>query len=232
MSLRDMTVDIGFNADASPLNKMNKAMNDFAGTTNKAAREMSKMSKFVDIAYAGMIDESKAFVNQFSRQSDVIRKLARDSGMSAIHLAEAWSDMSTDMRKSLIQNHNQMRQFRKDLLESEFEMRKLGMQMGHYTGTTDDFMSEIQKLGKAHKKISDQMINSNLSMRQGMIQSIATMSAMSGQSDKITKIYDRMGSSILKINNPLLAVTSHMEKMVRAGNAAQLALKMLGRTLK
>ena len=228
MSLRDMTVDIGFNADASPLNKMNKAMNDFAGTTNKAAREMSKMSKFVDIAYAGMIDESKAFVNQFSRQSDVIRKLARDSGMSAIHLAEAWSDMSTDMRKSLIQNHNQMRQFRKDLLESEFEMRKLGMQMGHYTGTTDDFMSEIQKLGKAHKKISDQMINSNLSMRQGMIQSIATMSAMSGQSDKITKIYDRMGSSILKINNPLLAVTSHMEKMVRAGNAAQLALKMLG----
>jgi len=228
MSLRDMTVDIGFHADASPLNKMNKAMNDFAGTTNKAAREMQRMSKVVDIAYAGMIDESKAFVNQFSRQSDVIRKLARDSGMSATHLAEAWSDMSLDMRKSLIQNHNEMRKFRMDLLNSEFEMRKLGMQMGRYTGTTDEFMAEIRKLGKEHKKITDQMINSNLSMRQGMIESIATMTAMSSQSEKITKIYGRMNNALLDVNKPFLKITSGLARIAREGNAAQLALKMLG----
>jgi SLT domain-containing protein/phage-related protein len=228
MSLRDMTVDIGFNADASPLNQLNKAMNDFAGTTNKAARELQKMSKVVDIAYTGMIDESKAFVNQFSRQSDVIRRLARDSGMSAVHLSELWSDMSIDMRKSLIQNHNDMRKFRKDLLDSEFNMRKLGMQMGHYTGSTDQFMAEIRKLGKEHKKITDQMINSNLSMRQGIIESIATMSAMSSQSEKITKIYGRMNNALLDVNKPFLTITSGLARMAREGNAAQLALKMLG----
>ncbi|MED1489185.1 transglycosylase SLT domain-containing protein [Bacillus smithii] len=227
-ALRDMTVNIGFTVDPSPLMELNREMNKATEFARGLGSEITKMQKPFNSFYNSAISESKAFVNEFSRQSDVIRRLSRDMGISATHLAEAWSDMSTDMRKSLIQNHNQMRQFRKDLLESEFEMRKLGMQMGHYTGTTDEFMAEIRKLGKEHKKITDQMINSNLSLRQGMIQSIATMSAMSGQSDKITKIYDRMGSSILKINNPLLAVTNHMEKMVRAGNAAQLALKMLG----
>jgi SLT domain-containing protein/phage-related protein len=228
MSLRDMTVDIGFHADASPLNKMNKAMNDFAGTTNRAAREMQRMSKVVDITYAGMIDESKALVNELSRQSDVIRRLARDAGMSATHLAEAWSDMSLDMRKSLIQNHNEMRKFRMDLLNSEFEMRKLGMQMGHYTGTTENFMAEIRKLGKQHKKITDQMINNNLSLRQGMIESIATMTAMSSQSEKITKIYGRMNNALLNVNKPFLKITSGLARMAREGNAAQLALEMLG----
>ncbi|WP_025727707.1 transglycosylase SLT domain-containing protein [Heyndrickxia ginsengihumi] len=227
-NLRDMIVSINFDTDTSPVNDMTKAMREFSSSTDSTAREIVKSAKVVDMAYKGMIDESKAFVNQFSRQSDVIRKLARDSGMSATHLSEAWADMSTDMRKSLIQNHNQMRKFRKDLLDSEFDMRKLGMQMGHYSGNTNDFMKEVQKLGKEHKKITDQMINSNISMRQGIIEGIATMSAMSTQSEKIAKGYARMNNALLSVNKPFLNISSSLAKIARDSNAAQIALKMLG----
>ncbi|WP_270583824.1 transglycosylase SLT domain-containing protein [Bacillus smithii] len=227
-ALRDMTVNIGFTVDPSPLMELNREMNKATEFARGLGSEITKMQKPFNSFYNSAISESKAFVNEFSRQSDVIRRLSRDMGISATHLAEDWRDMSVDMRKSLIKNHNEMRVLRRDLLGTEMDMRKLGMQMGHYTGTTDDFMREIQRLGKVHKKISDQMINSNLSLRQGMIQSIATMSAMSSQSDKITKIYGRMNNALLNVNKPFLNISSNLARMAREGNAAQLALEMLG----
>jgi len=143
-ALRDMTVNIGFTVDPSPLMELNREMNKATEFARGLGSEITKMQKPFNSFYDSTISESKAFVNEFSRQSDVIRRLARDSGMSATHLAEAWSDMSLDMRKSLIQNHNEMRKFRMDLLNSEFEMRKLGMQMGNYTGNAHQFMSETR----------------------------------------------------------------------------------------
>lgn len=226
--LRNMTVDIGLYTDTSPLVEVNREINKFKRQTMGVGTEVNKMASTFKSATQEMIKESQAFNKQVTRQSDLIRKLARTSGMSAAHLAADWSSMSDEMRKSLIKNHNELMKHRKDLLLVKNDMRKLGAQMGHYTGTTDDFMAEIQRLGKQHKKISDQMINNNLSTRQSLIQTIATMSAMSGQLEKIVASYDRMGSSLLKVNKPLLAVTSGLERMARNGNAAALALRLLG----
>ncbi|WP_026678217.1 transglycosylase SLT domain-containing protein [Fictibacillus gelatini] len=226
--LRNLTVDIGLYTDTSPLMNVNREINQFKRQAMGVGSEVNKMASTFKSATQGMIKESQAFNKQVSRQSDLIRKLARTSGMSAAHLAADWSSMSDEMRKSLIKNHNELMKHRKDLLLVKNDMRKLGSQMGHYTSTTDDFMAEIQRLGKQHKKISDQMINNNLSTRQSLIQTVATMSAMSGQSDKIASSYDRIGSSLLKVNKPLLAVTSGLERMARNGNAAALALRLLG----
>ncbi|MGG1483551.1 transglycosylase SLT domain-containing protein [Peribacillus castrilensis] len=228
MSLRDLTVDIDLSADSSPIQDLNKHMNNFTKNVQGTSSDVNKMGKTFTSSYQSMIQESQAFNKNVNRQSNLISQLARTSGMSATHLAQDWSSMTDEMRKSMITNHNSMQKHRKDLMGVTYDMRKLGMQMGHYTGTTDDFMGEIHKLGKTHKKISDQMINSNLSMRQGLIQSVATMSAMSGQSEKISAGYDRMNKSIFKVNKPLLAVTSNLERMAREGSAAQVALQMLG----
>ncbi|MDE3837938.1 hypothetical protein C0966_00755 [Bacillus methanolicus] len=229
--LRELTVDIGFNADSSPLSEITREMSRFTQQTKGASSEVVKMSAATQAMKAvnkGLIDETKALNSQLSRQSDLIRQLARTSGMSATQLAADWADMSKEMKQSMIRNHNDMRKYRKELMSVRHDMRKLGMQMGHYTGSTNDFMKEINKLGKAHKKITDQMINSNLSMRQSLIQTVATMSAMSGQSEKISANYDRMGNAVYLVNKPLLAITSNLERMARQGNAASLALQMLG----
>lgn len=226
--LRDTKVAIGIDSSLSPLLELNKEMMKFTKNTGFADGAVGEMSKTFSSSTKGMIKESQAFNKEVNRQSDLIRQLAKTAGTSATNLAANWSDMSTEMKQSMIRNHNELRKHRKDLMGVEHDMWKLSSQMGHYTGSTNDFMDEINKLGKDHKKINDQMINSNTSMRTGMIQTVATMSAMSGQSEKISANYDRMGNAMYLVNKPLLSVTNNLERMARQGNTAALALKLLG----
>ncbi|WP_406944483.1 peptidoglycan DD-metalloendopeptidase family protein [Halobacillus sp. SY10] len=226
MTLKDLT--LGFQADNGPLQELNRSLNQFNSLTSGADKEIRQMSKSFERSQRGMVKETVAFNRELSRQSDATRKLAKTMGTSATQLSDDWSDMSTEMKKSLVQNHNQLRVFRKEVFKSEMDMRKLGMQMGNYAGTTDDFMGEVTKLGKQHKKVTDQMINNNMSMRQGFIQQVATMKAMTGQSDKIIKSIDRIDKAVYKVNKPLLRIGSNLERAAREGNAANLALKMLG----
>lgn len=212
-------------------NRSRKEMNGMADSANEATeatREMNQEMRKSRRTTQSMISESYAFNDTLGRQSDVIRALARTSGTTASQLAQDWHSMSEEMRKSLISNHNEMLKYRKQVMQTEHEMYKLGQQMGNYSGSTKDFMDEIHRLGKEHKKATDQMINNNMSMRQSIIQQVATMSAMSSQSEKIAKNYDRMGNALLTVNNPLLRVTSGLSRLARESSAASLALQMLG----
>ncbi|WP_281998680.1 peptidoglycan DD-metalloendopeptidase family protein [Priestia flexa] len=202
--------------------------NQYRNTTQSMAAEGRRMSTEHQKAMRRMIDESKAFTDYISRQSDVARKLSSTMGTSATHLAEEWSYMSVEMRQALISNHNNLMKHKRDLMDVEMNMFKLGNQMGNYTGTTGEFMDEIYKLGKEHKKVTDAMINANIAGRQSIIQQVAVMSAMSGQSEKISKNYDKFGNSLTRANKPLLNITSGLERMARQGSAAQIALEMLG----
>jgi len=222
--LRNMTVSIGFDIPRSPLSGLNREMNQFTRHTTTASSAMGSFSS----ANRGMIRESRALNRAVNRQTEFIRRLSGTSGMTATQLADDWAHMSTEMRRSFIQNHNQLIVHQRDLLGVEENMRRLGNQMGHYTGTTSDFMNEVQRLGREHRRISDQMINNDMSLRQGFIPTVATMSTMSTQSDKIRANYERMGRAIYNVNRPFLAVTNNLERMARSGNAAQLALEMLG----
>lgn len=227
-NLRDMAIGIAIDADSNPFADIRREMATMQRETRGLGKEVTGLgSTFVD-SHRGMIDESQAFVKQAGRQSDLIRQLARTSGASATQLAQNWSDMSKEMKQSLIRNHNDMRKYRQQLMGVEGDMWKLGNQMGHYTESTNDFMTEVQRMGKEHKKISEAMINSNVAMRQSLIQQVATITNLSGQSEKIGDVYDQMGSSFLKVNKPLLAVTGGLERLARNGNASVLALKQLG----
>ncbi|MED3932968.1 peptidoglycan DD-metalloendopeptidase family protein [Priestia megaterium] len=209
-------------------NESQKMANEHRKNTEAMSNESQKMAQEHRKSMHSMIDESHALTDYISRQSDVARKLSSTMGMSATHLADQWSSMSQEMRKSLIDNHNNMMKYKRDLMDVEQNMFKLGNQMGDYKGTTGEFMDEIYKLGKEHKKVSDAMINANVAGRKSIIQQVAVMSAMSGQSEKIAKNYDKFGNSLTRANKPLLAVTSGLERMARQGSAAQIALEMLG----
>ncbi|AXI29449.1 hypothetical protein CIB87_10655 [Priestia megaterium] len=202
--------------------------NQYRNTTQSMTNEGQRMSREHQKAMRRMIDESKAFTDYISRQSDVAHKLSSTMGTSATNLAEEWSYMSVEMRQALISNHNNLMKHKRDLMDVEMNMFKLGNQMGNYTGTTGEFMDEIYKLGKEHKKVTDAMINANIAGRQSIIQQVAVMSAMSGQSEKISKNYDKFGNSLTRANKPLLNITSGLERMARQGSAAQIALEMLG----
>jgi murein DD-endopeptidase MepM/ murein hydrolase activator NlpD len=205
-----------------------KMANEHRRNTEAMGNDSQRMSREHQRAMRDMIDESQALTDYISRQSDVARKLSSTMGMSATHLADQWSSMSQEMRKSLIDNHNNMMKYKRDLMDVEQNMFKLSNQMGDYKGTTGEFMDEIYKLGKEHKKVSDAMINANVAGRQSIIQQVAVMSAMSGQSEKIAKNYDKFGNSLTRANKPLLNITSGLERMARQGSAAQIALEMLG----
>ncbi|MFP7735512.1 hypothetical protein ACLHDF_19235 [Priestia aryabhattai] len=212
-------------------NQASKHTQRMGENTSKANQQMQQMNSQMNTnrrSIQRMIDESQALNNQLGRQSDVIRTLASTSGSSATRLAQDWQGMSEEMRKSLIRNHNELLKYRQQIMNTEHDMYKLGPQMGKYTGTNKEFMDEIHKLGKEHKKATDQMINNNVAMRQSIIQQVATMSAMSGQSEKTAKNYDRMGNSLLRVNNPLLSVTSNLSRLARESSSASLALQMLG----
>lgn len=227
-NLRDLVVGISFEQEQSPFGELTREMNQFRRSANTTGSAMGSMGNEFISSHRRMIRESEAFNNQVNRQSDVIRRLARDMGTTATQLAYDWHDMSVEMRKSLISNHNDMLKYRQQIMKTEQDMYKLGTQMGKYTGTTNDFMSEVRRLGKEHKKATDQMINGNVEMRKSIVQTMATLSAMSGQSEKISGNYDRMGNTLMRVNNPLLRITSGMEKLARESEATFLAFKMLG----
>ncbi|MGG3450181.1 hypothetical protein [Domibacillus aminovorans] len=227
-SVRDLLVDIGIHADTSPIAETQRHLRELQRQIGGYERTQTSANNNIIRSNQRLIDETQVVNRQLGAQSDVIRQLAQTAGGSARHMADSWNSMSGDMRRSLVQNHNNLDKYRRVLADVEGDVFKLSTQMGHYSGTTNDFMQDIRKLGKEHKKASDQMINSNLAMRQGFIQQIATMSAMSGQSDKIIKNYDRMGNVMLSVNKPFLSITSGMERMAREANAANLALQMLG----
>ncbi|MBH0176260.1 hypothetical protein IHV09_22135 [Fictibacillus sp. 23RED33] len=166
-------------------------------------------------------------LNEFGRQtlstaslaSASFRGMSEESARMNQEMRSAFTDMKTGM-----QNHVQ------DQIKVQYGYYKMAKGAKDYTGSTGEFIGEIEKLGKTQKAINDQMMKSNDMLKMSYFQTVGSMLARSGQSEKIAANYDRMGNAIYSINKPLLAVTSSLENMARQGNASVLALKMLGPT--
>lgn len=118
--------------------------------------------------------------------------------------------------------------FRVEMFKTEKKMYELADSMGKYSGTTKEFMGNVNQLGAEFKKAKDNMINADKTIAMSMIKTAGYMMNMTTQAERITKNYERMNNPLLKINNTGLAVASTLNKMANAGNASVLALKMLG----
>lgn len=165
-----------------------------------------------------------------TRQSDRgIRNLQRSlDGLNTNRYNERLRLMSAEMKAAFRESRAALIPFKRQLLETEFNFFKLSRSMGTYTGTNKQFMAAVHQLGLEHKKATEEMMKNNNLMKASFIQSVGIMLARSGQSEKIAANFSRMGNPLYTVNNGLLRVTSNLERMARQGNAAVLALKMLG----
>ncbi|MFE5338571.1 hypothetical protein ACFQ8E_22005, partial [Isoptericola sp. NPDC056573] len=138
--------------------------------------------------------------------------------------------MSAEMKAAYRASAQALIPFKRELIETEFKFFKLAQSMKNYTGTNEQFIGEVRRLGQEHKKATENIMKNNEIMKAGFIQGVGQMLAMSGQSEKISDNFKRMGNPLYTVNNGLLRVTGSLERMAREGNASVLALKMLGPT--
>lgn len=187
---------------------------------------------FVDIgADASQFErETKNMQSQMRGLQGDMRTMAADMGTSATQMGKDWRQMSTEMKDAFKGAQEKLKPFKQAQQEVQYEFFKMSQGMKDYKGTTNEFMSELEGLGKRHKTATENMMKNNDMLKMGFIQNVATMLARSGQSEKISANFDRMNNPLYRVNNGLLAVTGNLEKLAKAGTPAVMALKMLGPT--
>jgi hypothetical protein len=145
-------------------------------------------------------------------------------------LRQLQREISTMAKEMQLANQKGMMPFQKSLLESQKKMYQLASTMHNFSGTNADFMNQVKQLGAEYKKANDAMINANNMAKVSMIQTAGQMMNMTTQAKRISDNYDRMGNALYKVNKAGLAVADRMNQIANNGNAAVLALRMLGPT--
>ncbi|MCY7785266.1 transglycosylase SLT domain-containing protein [Bacillus inaquosorum] len=162
-------------------------------------------------------------IRQYSREMDFLRGSTRGLEADTIQ-------MLNEMRRAWYEERYGMNGFRNELIRAQYGFFQLGNQMDSWSGTNQQFMDEVYRLGRAHKQVTDNMMKNNKMMRMSMLQTVGTLMARATQSEKIAANYDRMGNPLYQVNKAGLAVSNTLENMAKQGTAAHLALKMLGPT--
>ncbi|MCY8950033.1 transglycosylase SLT domain-containing protein [Bacillus atrophaeus] len=162
-------------------------------------------------------------VRQYGREMEFLRG-------STHGLEEDTIRMMNEMRQAWNNERYNMSGFRNEMIRAQYGFFQLGNQMDSWSGTNQQFMDEVYRLGRAHKQVTDNMMKNNKMMRMSMLQTVGTLMARSTQSEKIAANYDRMGNPLYQVNKAGLAVSNTLENMAKQGTAAHLALKMLGPT--
>lgn len=123
-----------------------------------------------------------------------------------------------------------MMPLQRNLAATQKKMYELALSAKSFTGTNADFMAQVKQLGAEYKKANDAMVNANNIALVSMIQTAGQMMNMTTQAKRISDNYDRMGNALYKVNKAGLAVADRMNQIANNGNAAVLALRMLGPT--
>lgn len=169
--------------------------------------------------------QTKTYMESFGNETFKAMDSAVDS---TDDMSKAIRAMRDEMKDAMREQKKAMQPFRKQQLDIQKGYWDLNKATKSWKGSTKDLINEINKLGKAEKKINDEMMKMNDIAKMGLLQSIGAMNAMSTQSEKVSQNYDRMGKALYSVNKPLLAITDGLEKMAKAGQPAQIALRQLG----
>jgi hypothetical protein len=179
---------------------------------------------------SGLEKSTKQVQTDFQKMGSNVSSVAKDMGQSVQGLSGKWKLMSDEMKSAYSQASSSLQPFKNDMVEVEYGFFKLGKSMNDYKGTNQEFMSEVEALGKRHKTVTENMIKSNDFMKQSFIQGVGQMLARSGQSEKIAQNFEKMGNPLYSVNNGLLKVGKSLEGLAKQGTATVLALKQLGPT--
>lgn len=218
---------------------------DFMATIGANIREfiasMNQVDSAIRDAATGAQIDITADIVEFERQSrqvaNEVRSLERNYVSIPVNIE---ADNATRQLRAIqyeirnmqnemkLANKVAMLPFRINMMETERDMFKLAQSMGSFSGSTRDFMAEIQNLGAQYKSASDAMINADRGIAASMIMTAGAMLNMSTQASKISANYARMANPMYSVNSAGLAVADTMNRIANSGNAAVLSLRMLG----
>ncbi|UUT26304.1 hypothetical protein NRF11_13855 [Bacillus velezensis] len=212
---------VSIEVDQSSLNNANDQVDRLRNNLHNV--DMRRVNGGSSQSAAAMPAPDYRGMRYYGREMDFLRGSTRGLEADTIQ-------MVNEMRQAWNEERYGMNGFRNELIRARYGFFQLGQEMDNWTGTNEQFMDEVYRLGREHKAVTDNMIKNNKMMRMSMLQSIGTIMAMSTQSEKIAANYDRMANPLYQVNKAGLAVSNTLENMAKQGTAAHLALKMLGPT--
>jgi hypothetical protein len=171
------------------------------------------------------IDGAKTEVTTFSNE---IRNTTSQVSESMSGISDSTRDMASRMREAYASQRASLAGFRQEQQAVKYGFFELAQSSKDYTGTTSEFMGELLKMGKRHKTVTENMLRNNNMAKTSFLQTIGTVLARSGQSEKIAANFTRMGNPLYSVNNGLLKISGSLGNIAKQGTPAVLALKALG----
>ncbi|MED5589638.1 transglycosylase SLT domain-containing protein [Bacillus subtilis] len=232
--IQSLPSDVNINVDQTSITNANESIDQLRqnlnnvdmsriGTPAANVTQQNTQSVQNNVAAVSVPAPDYRGIRQYNREMDFLRGSTRGLEADTIQ-------MLNEMRQAWHEERYGMNGFRNELIRAQYGFFQLGNQMDSWSGTNQQFMDEVYRLGRAHKQVTDNMMKNNKMMRMSMLQTVGTLMARSTQSEKIAANYDRMGNPLYQVNKAGLAVSNTLENMAKQGTAAHLALKMLGPT--
>ncbi|PGH85766.1 carbamoyl-phosphate synthase [Bacillus thuringiensis] len=193
---------------------------DVRAQVERLNRELDQIGRDMNRIMRRMSSEYNEGFDSMGRYS---RRVYRGTSEEAQRM---YSEMASANRQQSIA----MRGIKDQMISAQYQYFKLAQASQTYTGTTREFLAEVERVGKAQKAANDAEINANRLKMMSMLQTIGYMQNMTTQATRITENYNRMANPIYRINNAGLAAANSLNRLANAGNASVLALKMLGPT--
>ncbi|PTU28314.1 hypothetical protein DA469_04725 [Bacillus subtilis] len=232
--IQSLPSDVNINVDQTSITNANESIDQLRqnlnnvdmsriGTPAANVTQQNTQSVQNNVAAVSVPAPDYRGIRQYNREMDFLRGSTRGLEADTIQ-------MLNEMRRAWNEERYGMNGFRNEMIRAQYGFFQLGNQMDSWSGTNQQFMDEVYRLGRAHKQVTDNMMKNNKMMRMSMLQTVGTLMARSTQSEKIAANYDRMGNPLYQVNKAGLAVSNTLENMAKQGTAAHLALKMLGPT--
>lgn len=202
---REVDIILNFLAETEEARALNEEMQEMIRNAQEAAEQARIMG---------------------DRYGDGYRRWRHEQSL----LSEEARALQREMRYGWMENSEGFRRALNDMVFVEYGFYRLARAGQEFAGTTDDLMNSLRDLGAEQRRINDEMINNNMRLRASIYQTAATMMNMSTQAERITANYERMGNPMYLVNRGNLAIAEGLNRIAMNGNAAVLALEMLGPT--
>ncbi|MES3674275.1 hypothetical protein QNI26_22580, partial [Bacillus velezensis] len=167
---------VSIDVDQSSLNNANDQVDRLRNNLHNV--DMRRVNGGSSQSAAAMPAPDYRGMRYYGREMDFLRGSTRGLEADTIQ-------MVNEMRQAWNEERYGMNGFRNELIRARYGFFQLGQEMDNWTGTNEQFMDEVYRLGREHKAVTDNMIKNNKMMRMSMLQSIGTIMAMSTQSEKI-----------------------------------------------
>ncbi|OKA19930.1 phage tail protein [Bacillus cereus] len=184
----------------------------FRAETDQMRREIQQMRR-----------EMNDFVTSTSRSSREYRRSIENMG-------NANSEYSRRLRQMKYEQREAMKPHIEELKRTKLAYLDAAMSMGTYTGSAQDLIAQVNRIGKAEKAANDEIMKLDRMKQASILQTIGMLNNMSTTSSKLQGNLQRMGNPLYNVSRGALAATNAMERLANRSSAAQLALEFLGPT--